>query len=441
MDINDFSPFSFARKGRQAVHDLSQGLDHLVAGRLWVKILLALAFGILAGFILSPSLGWVPVDWSKVIVAWLAFPGQIFLSLIQLVIIPLVFASVVLGIVSSDSIQQLRTLGLKIGVYYVLTTVVSVGLGFLVAYVIRPGHFINPELLKVSSGESLTVASVTKDQNLTNIVSGLIPSNPFGVLVTGEMLQVVLLAMFIGVALMSLKDEDAKPLVSILNSFQKISMIVIGWAMRLAPLAVFGLTAGLLVQVGVDALLGVGAYLFTVILGLFLVLLFYLVLVKVVAKVSPLEFLRKIRDVQLLAFSTSSSASVMPLTIETAENKLSVKPSVSQFVIPLGTTVNMDGTALYQGVATIFLAQVFSVDLSAGQLLLVVLTATLSSIGAPGAPGVGMGILSVILANVGIPSGGIILILGVDRILDMCRTVINVTGDLTAALVMDRWKQ
>jgi Na+/H+-dicarboxylate symporter len=440
MDLSDFSPFSFARKGRQAVQDLSQGLDRLVAGRLWAKIILALALGILVGFIMSPSLGWISVDWSKVIVAWLAFPGQIFLSLIQLVIIPLVFASVVLGIVSSDSLQQLRTLGLKIGVYYVFTTVVSVGLGFLVAYAIRPGRFINPESLEVAAGESIVAPTAVEGQNLTNIVSGLIPNNPFSVLVSGEMLQVVLLAMFTGVALMSLKDEDAKPLVGLLNSFQKISMIVIGWAMRLAPLAVFGLTAGLFVQVGVDALLGVGVYLFTVIMGLFLVLVFYLILVKFMAKESPFEFLRKIRDVQLLAFSTSSSASVMPLTIETAENKLSVKPSISQFVIPLGTTVNMDGTALYQGVATIFLAQVFSVDLSAGQLLLVVLTATLSSIGAPGAPGVGMGILSVILGNVGIPPGGIILILGVDRILDMCRTVINVTGDLTAALVMDRWK-
>ncbi len=440
MDMKDFTPFSFARKGRQAVKEFSEGLDHLVDGRLWVKIVLALALGILVGFLLSPTLGWVSVDWSKAIVTWLAFPGQIFLGLIQLVIIPLVFASVVLGIVSSDSLQQLKTLGLKIGIYYVFTTVVSVGLGFFVAYLIRPGRFINPKFLEVAASDSSVVPVAIKDQNFANIVSNIIPSNPFSVLVSGEMLPVVLLAMFLGVALMSLKDEDAKPLVSLLNSFQKISMIVIGWAMNLAPLAVFGLTAGLLVQVGIDALLGVGVYLITVILGLGLVLIFYLLLVKFVAKMGPLEFLRKIRDVQLLAFSTSSSASVMPLTLETAEKELKVTPSISQFVIPLGTTINMDGTALYQGVATIFLAQVFNIDLSMGQLLMVVLTATLSSIGAPGAPGVGMGILSVILGNVGIPAGGIILILGVDRILDMCRTVINVTGDLTAALVMDRWK-
>ena len=441
MNLDDFSPFSFARKSRQAAHDLSRGLERLVAGRLWAQILLALAFGILVGFLMSPGLNWVPAEWSKVIVAWLAFPGQIFLSLIQLVIIPLVFASVVLGIVSSDSLQQLRSLGVRIGIYYVFTTVVAVGLGFLVTYVIRPGRFINPELLKVGSDSAGIASPTTNGQNLKDVVSGLIPSNPFNVLVSGEMLQVVLLAIFIGIALMSLKDEDAKPLVGLLNSFQKISMTVISWAMRLAPLAVFGLTVGLLVQVGGSALLGVGVYVLTVILGLILVLVFYLVLVKFIAKVKPLEFLAKIRSVQLLAFSTSSSASVMPLTMETAEQKLSIKPSVSQFIIPLGATVNMDGTALYQGVATVFLAQVFSVDLSAGQLMLVVLTATLSSIGAPGAPGVGMGILSVILGNVGIPAEGIMLILGVDRLLDMCRTVINVTGDLTAALVMDRWKQ
>jgi Na+/H+-dicarboxylate symporter len=439
MKISEFSPFDFARKGHLAIREFSKGLDHLVAGRLWVKIVLALCLGVIVGFLVSPQAGLLSKDWTNVIVVWLAFPGQIFLSLIQLAIVPLVFASVILGIVSSDNLQQLRSLGVKIGFYYVFTTVVSVGLGFAVAYWIRPGRFIDVELLgNVSDGVANVSAEAASGINLKEIVSGLIPSNPFNVLVSGEMLQIVLLAIFIGIALMSLKAEEAKPLVGLLNAFQKISMTVIGWAMHLAPLAVFGLTAGLLAQIGVSALLGVGIYMLTVLVGLLFVLGFYLILIKFAAKRSPVEFLRQIGDVQLLAFSTSSSATVMPLTIETAQHKLNVKPSIAQLVIPLGTTVNMDGTALYQGVATIFLAQAFKVDLSLGQLMFVVLTATLSSIGAPGAPGVGIGILSVILAGVGIPPGGMILILGVDRILDMCRTVINVTGDLTAALVMDQ---
>ena len=440
MKIDDFGPFKFARLGTVAIRDLSNGLDKLIAGRLWAKIVFALLAGVVFGLIMGPSFGLVPKPLANVIVSWLALPGQLFLSLIQLVIIPLVFASVVLGIVSSDSIQQLKNLGIRIGIYYVFTTVVAVTIGFAVALIIKPGRFINPELLNLSAtqGSKVQVTKEFKLDSLGDLMSGLIPNNPFDVLVSGQMLQLVLLAGFLGIALMSLKNSEAKPVVDLLNSFQKISMIIISWAMRIAPIAVFGLTARLLTQLGLDALFGLGIYILTVLLGLSLIQVFYLLMLKFVAKVNPLVFLKKVRNVQLLAFSTSSSASVMPLTIKTAENEFSVKPSISQFVIPLGTTVNMDGTAMYQGVATIFLAQVFGVDLSLGQLALVVLTATLSSIGAPGAPGVGMAILSVILGSVGIPPAGIVIIMGVDRLLDMCRTVINVTGDLTATLVMNK---
>ena len=441
MELRNFGPFAFARLGRQAVQDLNRGLEQLIAGRLWLKIVLALILGVGCGFLMGPEMNIIPSKWSHVIVSWLALPGQLFLSLIQLVIIPLVFASVVLGIVSSDSIQQLKSLGLRVGVYYLLTTVISVSLGFLVAYTLKPGLFVDSKLIVLSQkSDSMTASSPPKLGSWTEVMSGLIPGNPFSALVTGEMLQIVLLAIFIGVALMSLKNEEARPLIDLLNSFQKISMTVISWAMRLAPLAVFGLTARLLTQLGLDALVGLSFYVLTVILGLFLIYLFYLLLIFFLARENPLIFMSKIREVQLLAFSTSSSASVMPLTIETAEKKLGVKSSISQFIIPLGTTVNMGGTALYQGVATVFLAQVFQIDLSLGQLSLVVLTATLSTIGAPGAPGVGMAVLSVILSNVGIPPSGIVLIIGVDRILDMCRTVINVTGDLVASVIMNRFE-
>lgn len=443
MKLDNFGPFRFARLGSEAIGDLNRGLNHLIAGRLWAKIVFALLTGIAFGLVVGPTVGIVPQDIASLIVAWLAFPGQVFLSLIQLVIIPLVFASVVLGIVSSDSINQLKSLGLRIGIYYLFTTVVAVSIGFAVAFLMKPGRFIKPELIALAKDEASSGVS-TKSiemQSIGEIMSGLIPNNPFNVLVSGEMLQIVLLAGFIGVALMSLKNEEAKPVVDLLNSFQKISMTVISWAMKIAPIAVFGLTARLLAQLGIDAIWGLGFYIITVLSGLALIQIFYLILVKFIGQVNPLQFLKKIRNVQLLAFSTSSSASVMPLTIETAEKELGVKPSISQFVIPLGTTVNMDGTAMYQGVATIFLAQVFGVDLGIGQLALVVMTATLSSVGAPGAPGVGMAILSVILANVGIPPSGIVIIMGVDRLLDMCRTVINVTGDLTASLVMQRFSK
>lgn len=440
--LRDFAPIRVARLGAHALQDLTSGLDKLVQGRLWLKIVFALGLGIGVGFLLSPPVALFSPEVTNQIVSWFAFPGRIFLALIRLVVIPLVFASVVLGIISSDSIQQLKSLGLKIGLYYIFTTIVAVTLGFLVAMVIKPGLWIDSEVLKRNDLQAGQVNVVSADASasfsMSDIFSSLIPSNPFSAFVGGEMLQVVVLAIFLGIALMSLKQEEAMPLVALLNTFQKISMVVISWAMRLAPIAVFGMTTRLFAQLGLNAILGLGFYVLSVLVGLLLLLIAYLAIVRLVANRSPWEFLTAIREVQLLAFSTSSSASVMPLSIETAQKKLGVKPSVAQFVIPLGTTVNMDGTALYQGVATVFLAQVYQADLSIAQLGLVVLTATLSSIGAPGTPGVGMAVLATILSSVGIPPQGLMLLIGVDRILDMSRTVLNVTGDLAASLVMDR---
>lgn len=215
-------------------------------------------------------------------------------------------------------------------------------------------------------------------------------------------------------------------------------MTVVRWAMTLAPFAVFGLLAQMTAKIGLDALVGMAVYVLTVLLGLLVLFLLYVVILVVAAGQGPGGFLRGTRELLLLAFSTSSSAAVMPLSIKTAEEVFKVRPSVSQFVIPLGATINMNGTALYQGVATIFLAQVFGVDVGAGGLLLVVVTAVGASIGTPAAPGVGIVILAMVLGTVGVPAAGIALIMGVDRILDMSRTAINVSGDLVAAIIMDR---
>lgn len=441
MNFETLSPFKFARLGASALRELGKGLDSYIQGKLWARILIALFLGGIVGYLLGPETQFLTPKVSDQITSWMALPGQIFLNLIKLVVIPLVFASVVLGIIGSESIQKLKSLGMRIGIYYVFTTVCAVGLGFPVAFLIKPGRFIDSSMLsKLEPSPLVTTQAEGGKVVISDVIGNLIPSNPFSVLVGGEMLEVVLLAIFLGIALMSLKDEEANPLVSLLNTIQKISMVVISWAMRLAPLAVFGLTARLLSQLGLKALFGLGVYVGTVILGLGALMIMYLILIKVLGKKSPFEFLSAVREVQLLAFSTSSSASVMPLTIETAEKKLGVRNSVSQFIIPLGTTINMDGTALYQGVATAFLAQAFQIDLSFAQIALVVLTATLSSVGAPGTPGVGIAVLATILTNVGIPSSGVMLIIGVDRILDMCRTVLNVTGDLTASVVMNSFE-
>ncbi len=443
MRLESFSPFQFARLGSKAIRDLGRGLDRYVQGKLWVKIIFSLILGIVAGYLLGEEMGLISTATAKTVTNWMALPGQLFLGLVKLVVIPLVFASVVLGIIGSDSIQKLKSLGLKTLVFYILTTICAVIIGFAVAFLVKPGTFIDSSLIaKLDMSQPLSHAPVSEGKlRVEEMISGIIPSNPFSVLVGGEMLQVVLLALFLGVALMSLRDEEAQPLVSLLNTFQKISMVVISWAMRLAPFAVFGLTARLISQLGTKALFGLGIYVLTVLGGLFVLMIFYLLLVRVLGKTPIFKFLSDTREVLLLAFSTSSSASVMPLTIETAEKKLNVRSSISQFIVPLGTTINMGGTALYQGVATAFLAQVFQVDLSLSQISLVVLTATLSAVGAPGTPGVGIAILATILTSVGIPSHGVMLIVGVDRILDMCRTVLNVAGDLSAAVIMNRFEK
>ena len=310
-------------------------------------------------------------------------------------------------------------------------------LGAAVALWLAPGQYITIENLEapasvVGVAEPLSMAS------LPDQIIGLIPANPSSALVSESMFQIVVLAIFVAIALVSISDRRAKPLLDLCVSVQDISMKIVSWAMALAPAAVFGLLAQISVQVGFDAIVGVASYMGTVLLGLLLLLMFYMVIVALFARRSPLAFLRAISGVQLLAFSTSSSAAVMPLSMKTAETQLNVSPSVSQFVVPLGATVNMDGTALYQVVAAVFLTQVYGVDLSLPQLALLAATTVGASIGSPSTPGVGIVILATIVQGMGVPAEGIALILGVDRILDMSRTAVNVSGDLTACVVMER---
>jgi Na+/H+-dicarboxylate symporter len=235
-----------------------------------------------------------------------------------------------------------------------------------------------------------------------------------------------------------MEGKLARPLVDLLGAVQEVSMVVVRWAMYLVPAAVFGLMTQLTARMGLDALLGMGVYVLTVLGALLLAFAFLMLVYALGRRRSPLGFLTGSRDVLLLAFSTSSSAAVMPLTIRTAEESLGVHKGVSRFVIPLGTTINMAGTALYQVIATLFLAQVYQVDVGLSGLLLVVVLAVGASIGSPGTPGIGIVILSMMLGTVGIPAEGIALIIGVDRVLDMSRTTLNVAGDLVAACVIDQ---
>lgn len=436
------------RKALEVLHPrslkhLSGELRVLVSQKLWLQVLVAMVLGLGTGIILGPSVGLVDPAWALAITNWLALPGRLFLALIQMIVIPLVFASIVRGLAASENMEQLRRVGSVVVLYFIVTTALAIILGLWLAALIEPGRFIDSEMVRAALGQapqlSATAATLPTASQFPQLLVGLLPSNPLTSMVESEMLQIVIFAMVIGAALVIMAPTQSKPLLELLGTVQEVCMTVVRWAMRLAPFAVFGLLTQLTAKIGIEALIGMAVYVGTVLAGLALLFLFYVMLAAFIGRTSPGKFLAAVRDLVLLAFSTSSSAAVMPLSIKTAEEKLHVRSSIAQFVIPLGATLNMNGTALYQGVATMFLAQVFGVDLSIGALALVVVTAVGASIGSPATPGVGIVILAMVLVTVGIPPAGIGLIMGVDRILDMSRTAVNVAGDIVASMVMGRW--
>ena len=421
---------------------LAEKLAFLIRSKLWLQIVVCMLLGIGIGLLVSPEgAALVSDQTAELVTGWLVLPGHLFLALIQMIMLPLVVSSIVLGIAGADDLTKLRKMGLRIAPYFVATTTVAVLIGVVLATFVEPGQYIDPSILTAVLSETAPV-KVSENQDVLTLhdrIVGLIPSNPLSAALDESMLQIVVFAILTGVALASITPDRAKPLLDISRSVQELSMKIVSWAMVIAPLAVLGLLAQITMQVGIDALMGMSVYVGTVLLGLGMLLGFYLTVVLIVAGVRPSKFLSRVREVQLLAFSTSSSAAVMPLSIKTAEEKLGVQSSTADFIVPLGATINMDGTALYQVVAAVFLTQVFGIELSSGELLLLITTTIGASIGPPSTPGVGIVILATILTNIGVPASGIALIIGVDRILDMSRTAINVTGDLTACVVMDKW--
>lgn len=419
---------------------LSGHLKGLVEGRLWLKVLIGMGAGLLVGVLLGPSVGLLEAQTAVTVGNWLALPGRLFLATIQMIVIPLVVASVIRGLAASENIEQLKKLGVRVTLFFAATTALAAALGLTVAGLIKPGHSLTGLATATAALDTETTTPARPGmEDLPDTVIGLLPGNPLDAMVQGEMLQIVIFAIVFGIALVSMAPKQAKPMLDLLGSLQEVCMTVVRAAMKLAPLAVFGLMAQLTTKIGLGALLGMAIYVATVVTGLLLMMGVYLLLLRVFIGEKPGNFLRSTRDVLLLAFSTSSSATVMPLSIKTAEQHFKVRPSISQFVIPLGATINMNGTALYQSVATVFLAQVYGVDLSWGALSLIVAMAVGASIGSPATPGVGIVILAMVLDSVGIPATGVALIMGVDRILDMSRTAINVTGDLVTCALMEKW--
>ncbi len=434
---------------RSLVH-LGGKIGVLDRQRLWLQVLIAMFAGVVLGILLGPTMGLVDPYTAVLIGNWLALPGKLFLLSIQFVVVPLVVASVIRGIAARDGDGDgdvgLGQLGSRTAAFFLVTTLVAVAIGLLVAIVIAPGSYIEGGTLQsVMAGQESVKGDAPKAAHLPNpeeipdFIISLFPKDPLTTFISGNMLQIVLTAVIIGAALVMTAPDQRRPLLDLMASVQSACMVIVGWVLRFAPLAVFGLLVHITARVGFSALIGTGVYVATVLLGLALLFSIYIGVVGLVARRNVRNFLKSLREVALLAFSTSSSAAVMPLSLRTAETKLNVTASVARFVIPLGTTINMAGTALYQGVATLFLAQVFQVDIGFSGMVLIVVMATGAAIGSPGTPGVGIVILATILNSVGIPPAGIAIILGVDRLLDMCRTAVNVTGDLVACVTIDRY--
>ncbi|MBA4436957.1 MAG: dicarboxylate/amino acid:cation symporter [Nitrosopumilaceae archaeon] len=412
-------------------------LKNYIFKQLWLQVVIALLVGLGVGLVLGDDVG-VGLDDNSLdsLSSYLKIPANIFLSVILMIIVPLIFASIIVAITNLGTKEKMKTLGLGIGVYFVITTTIAILIAITLASIIAPGSILDLTALQEThdlSEEDLKVTEGFSVDDIPDIASNIIPRNPIVSYLEGQMLSILIMAMIVGLAMAALPKESVKPLLDLLESVQKITLYILIMAMKIVPFAVFGLIVGMVAKVGVETMAGLGVYMATVIIGLGAMLLVYTMIIKFVAKRPISSTFSKFRNPQTLAFSTASSMATMPVTLKTAEEELKLDTRVSKFVIPLGTTVNMDGTAMYQVIAVFFLAQLFAIELSIFSILVIIITSLLASIGTPAVPGAGTIVLTTILITVGIPPVGILLLLSVDRILDMIRTMVNVTGDLTAS--------
>lgn len=369
--------------------------------------------------------------------------GDLFLRLIRLVVVPLVFSSLLVGTATVGDPKKLGRIGGKTMLYYLCTTAIAIVIGLVLANIVQPGAGIDAvaqeELVANFGSQAEGSAERLRERpSVTDTLLWIVPTNPIEALAAGNMLQIIFFAILFGVALTLVPKKSHRE--SVLKFFDGISeaMIqIVHIVMRLAPLGVLALIAVAVGQFGLDILRILALYTLCVVVGLLLhVTLIYSIAVKWIGKLPIKQFFAGIRPAQLVAFSTSSSNAALPVTMDRTVTKLGVSEQVAAFVLPLGATVNMDGTALYQGVATVFIAQVYGIELGIGGQLTIVLMATVASIGAAGVPGVGLITLAMVLEQLGLPLEGIALVLGVDRIVDMLRTATNVTGDASAAVAV-----
>ena len=366
--------------------------------------------------------------------------GDLFIRLLMMIAVPLVLASLLVGAASLHDFRKMARIGGKTITYYLFTTALAIIIGLVIGNIIQPGHRMDSgtrdRLLSVYAEDASAKMKQDVSISVVDQIIRMVPKNPFAAMAEGDMLAIVFFAVLLGLVVTQIPKEKSEKFVSFFDALSDAMIKLVDLVMLLAPFAVFALISATIGEFGFGIIQTLFWYMVTVLLGLLVqTLVVYPIFLKLFSKMSPIAFFRALRPAQLVAFTTSSSAATLPVNFECCEN-MGVPKSISSFVLPLGATINMDGTALYQGVATLFIAQVYGADLSISAQLTVVLTATLASIGTAPVPGVGIVMLLIVLRSVGVPEEGIALILGVDRILDMCRTVPNITGDATAAVIV-----
>ncbi|MFC5195197.1 dicarboxylate/amino acid:cation symporter [Bizionia hallyeonensis] len=409
---------------------------------------LALHWQIILGMVLGVAFALIMSKFefgSQIITDWVKPFGTIFINLLKLIAVPLILASLIKGVSDLKDISKLSKMGGRTIGIYIVTTLIAVSIGLAVVNIIQPGKSISEEtrtelVESYKSDAEGKIADAEKQKNAGPLqaLEDLVPSNIFQAASdNGNMLQVIFFAILFGLGLILIPEEKSEPVKQFFDSFNEVILKLIDLIMLAAPYGVFALLAALVVEApSADLFKALGWYAFCVILGLALMMAVYAALVFVITKRTPKFFFNGIAPAQLLGFSTSSSAATLPVTMERVEEHLGVDEEVTSFVLPIGATINMDGTSLYQAVAAVFIAQAFGMDLSFGVQLGIIATATLASIGSAAVPGAGMVMLVIVLAQAGIPEAGLALIFAVDRPLDMCRTTVNITGDAAVSMIV-----
>lgn len=408
---------------------------------VWGKIILGMILGLVWGLIATK------IGAEKFTLDWIKPFGTIFLKLLKMIAVPLIFVSLVKGISSLTDMSKLSRIGTKTVIYYIATTLIATTFGILMGHIMQPGNTFPDEKKAMyqqrweqTVNDKQLLADESKSTPLS-FVEDMVPDNFFlAASDNSKMLQIIFFAILFAVAMVMI-GERSSHVSDFIGSLNSIVLKIIDIIMKYAPIGVFALLAGVIVDFSGDAdiFIALGRYFFTVVIGLFaLIFIFYSAYLKIFTRVKLLDFYKALLPAQLVAFSTSSSAATLPVTMKQNVEELGASEKVSNFVLPVGVTINMDATAFYQAVAALFIAQVYGIDLSIGQQIIIVLTATLSSIGTPAVPGGSIVMILIVMGSVGLPAEGIALVLGVDRPLDMLRTVINVTGDSTINLIISQ---